>query len=109
MKQEMMGLSWTIRKSLAPRFRQITMPAPHHSIFTGRMLLLTPNQQCQSTERQAETMITKKYKFLRKFIYLDIDNDSVPSSRHHLSYDDCLEDKRESGLSVLCVYDSCAQ
>jgi len=26
------------------------MPAPHHSIFTGRMLFLTPNQQCQSTE-----------------------------------------------------------
>ena len=22
----------------------------YHSIFTGRMLLLTPNQQCQSTE-----------------------------------------------------------
>ena len=26
------------------------MPAPHHSIFTGRMLFLTPNQKCQSTE-----------------------------------------------------------
>jgi len=25
-------------------------PAPHHSIFTGQMLFLTPNQQCQSTE-----------------------------------------------------------
>jgi len=25
-------------------------PTPHHSIFTGRMLFLTPNQQCQSTE-----------------------------------------------------------
>jgi len=22
---------------------------PHHSIFTGRMLFLTPNQQCHST------------------------------------------------------------
>jgi len=27
-----------------------TMPAPHHSVFTGRMLFLPPNQQCQSTE-----------------------------------------------------------
>jgi len=26
------------------------MPAPHHAIFTGRMLFLTPNQQFQSTE-----------------------------------------------------------
>ena len=30
--------------------RQITMPAPHHSVFTGRMPFLPPNQQCQSTE-----------------------------------------------------------
>jgi len=28
----------------------MTMPAPHHSIFTGRMSFLTPNQRCQSTE-----------------------------------------------------------
>jgi len=25
-------------------------PTPHHSIFPGGMLFLTPNQQCQSTE-----------------------------------------------------------
>jgi len=30
--------------------RQTTMPVPDHSMFTGRMLFLTPNQQCQSTE-----------------------------------------------------------
>jgi len=38
------GISWSICKS-APRSRQITTPAPHHSVFTGRMLFLTPNQQ----------------------------------------------------------------
>jgi len=27
-----------------------TMPAHHDSVFTGRMLFLMPNQQCQSTE-----------------------------------------------------------
>ena len=43
------GISWTICKS-APRSRQITMPAPHHSGFTGRMPFLPPNQQRQSTE-----------------------------------------------------------
>jgi len=37
-------------KSFAPRSRQITMPAPHHSVFTGRMPFLPPNQQHQSTE-----------------------------------------------------------
>jgi len=42
-------VSWTICKSFAFRSTQITMPAPHHSIFTGRMLFLTPNQQRQST------------------------------------------------------------
>jgi len=34
----------------APRYRQITTPTHHYSIFTGRMLFLTSNQQCQSTE-----------------------------------------------------------
>ena len=39
------GISWTICKQSAPRSRQITTPTPHHSIFTGQMLSLTPNQQ----------------------------------------------------------------
>ena len=44
------GNSWTICKQSAPRSRQKTTPTPHHSVSTGRMLSLTPNQQCQSTE-----------------------------------------------------------
>ena len=43
------GISWTTCKS-ALRSRQIAMPAPHHSVFTGRMPFLPPNQQRQSTE-----------------------------------------------------------
>jgi len=43
------GISWTIFKQSAFCFRQIITPTPHHEIFTGRMLFLTPNQQCQST------------------------------------------------------------
>ena len=43
------GISWAICKS-APRSRQITTPASHHSVFTGRMPFLPPNQQRQSTE-----------------------------------------------------------
>ena len=44
------GINWTICKQPAPRSRLITTSTPRHSIFTGRMLFLTPNQQCQSTE-----------------------------------------------------------
>ena len=43
------GTSWAICKS-APCFRQTTTPAPHHSVFTGQMPFLPPNQQRQSTE-----------------------------------------------------------
>ena len=41
------GISWAICKS-APRSRQKTTPAPHHSVFTGRMPFLLPHQQRQS-------------------------------------------------------------
>jgi len=34
----------------ASRSRQIPTPAPQHSVFTGRMPFLPPNQQRQSTE-----------------------------------------------------------
>jgi len=42
------GIYWAICKS-APRSRQITAPAPHHSVFTGWMPFLPPIQQRQST------------------------------------------------------------
>ena len=51
------GISWTICKQPAPRSRQITTPTPHHSIFTGRMLFLTPNQQCQTTDGHQSNLI----------------------------------------------------
>jgi len=35
------GISWTICK-FALRFRQITTPAPHNSVFIGRMPFLSP-------------------------------------------------------------------
>ena len=44
------GNSWTICKQHAPHSRQITTPTAQHSIFTGQMRFLTPNQQCQSTD-----------------------------------------------------------
>jgi len=38
------GIRWTLCKQSAPRFGQITTPTPHNSIFTDRMLFLTPVQ-----------------------------------------------------------------
>jgi len=38
------GITWTICKQSAPRSRQITTSTPYHSIFTGQMLFMTPNQ-----------------------------------------------------------------
>jgi len=48
-QQTVSGISWAKCKS-ASHSRQITTPAPHHSVFTGRMPFLPPNQQHQSTE-----------------------------------------------------------
>jgi len=45
-----MGRGYRPPQSIAPRSRQIPTPTPHYSIFTGRMLFLTPNQLRQSTE-----------------------------------------------------------
>jgi len=47
MKQEMMGwysgINLTTGKSFVPGSRQIAMPVPHHSSFTGQMLFLMAN------------------------------------------------------------------
>jgi len=44
------GMSWWAVCKSAPCFRQITTPAPHPSIFTGRVPFLPTNQQRVSTE-----------------------------------------------------------
>ena len=63
LKQEIVsgsGISWAICKS-ARHSRQITTPAPYHSVFfTGRMPFLPPNQQRQSTEGISDYTIYTK-------------------------------------------------
>ena len=54
------SISWAICKS-APCSRQITTPALHHSVFTGRMPFLPPNQQRQSTEAMNHTHHSYSY------------------------------------------------
>jgi len=47
------GMQWhqlDHMQTICTSLRQIATPTPCHSIFTGQMLFLTPNQQCQSTE-----------------------------------------------------------
>ena len=56
------GISWAICKS-AHRCRQITTPALHRSVFTGRMPFLPPNQQRQSTEGKALKVKTQNCTF----------------------------------------------
>ena len=73
------GINWAICKS-ASRSRQITTPAPHHSIFTGRMLFLTPNQQCQSTH----VSMTYKLSSLRWLSRLSVTK-TIQWSRHGLT------------------------
>jgi len=59
-------ISWTICKPFAPHSRQITTPVPHHSVFTGQMPFLLPNQQHQSNEgtvscvRSTKMLITNR-------------------------------------------------
>ena len=56
------GISCTICKSFAPRSRQITTPVAHHSLFTGRIPFLRPNQERQSTEgNSTEASIATNY------------------------------------------------
>ena len=66
------GISWTICKQSAPRSRQITTPTLHHSIFTGRMLFLTPNQQCQSTKGTVPLRVSEYSQVPRRFFRLAI-------------------------------------
>ena len=57
------GISWAIICKSAPRSRQITMPAPHHSVFyRPDALPAPPNQQCQSTEDATRCYYTVHWK-----------------------------------------------
>jgi len=52
------GINWAVCKS-APWPRHITMPASHHSDFTGWMPFLLPNKQRQSTENNTSIGLTQ--------------------------------------------------
>jgi len=62
MTEETMGF-WDAVASAgqsATRYRQTTIPTPHHSIFTCRMLFLTPNQPNKGLKGQSKDWRQKK-------------------------------------------------
>ena len=81
------GINWAICKS-APRPRQITMPASHHTVFTGLMPFLPPNQQHQSTEGtfKAQQKYFNWLVILGEISWLIAENSELP---YHGSY--CMQ------------------
>jgi len=71
------GISWTVCKQSAPRSRQTTTPTPHQSIFTGQMIFLAPNQQCQSTEGISTEVISQ----ISQLIRTEATNERIPEHR----------------------------
>ena len=75
------GISWAICRS-APRSRQITTPAPHHSVFfTGRMPFLLPKQQRQSTEGDIVKVVVSK-----KWCKIDTLLLHITNRKYHIAY-----------------------
>ena len=73
LKQEIVsgsGISWAIWKS-APCSRQITTSAPHHSVFTGRVPFLPPNQQRQALKHPPQhSDFSKKFHQVGPCVYV---------------------------------------
>ena len=68
------GTSWTICKQSAPCSIQITKPTPHHSIFTGQILFLTPNKQCYSIEGTHLIILTQSKYQWRSDLQSEVNN-----------------------------------
>ena len=83
------GISCAICKS-APCSRQITMTAPHHSVFYSFLPFLPPNQQRQSTGINIKFKTCKLlYKFSLDHLYCIV-RTSLGVSLHPTSSTDCF-------------------
>jgi len=71
------------------------MPAPHCSVFTGRMPFLPPNQQCQSTEGNHSTQTNDG----QKTNHSTQTHTSTPTEHYHLCKEtmQLWQKKTESG------------
>jgi len=74
------GISWAICKS-APLCRQITTPAPHHSVFCRPDALPGAQPKCQSTKGTSTLQLSNKCLFVQVFSTTTdghmLDNDTV--------------------------------
>jgi len=84
------ALAGPYAQSFAPCSRQITTSAPHHSIFTGRILFLTPNRQYRSTEGKKLTLSNKQFPGHEFFSYTSLTSPWVLLNSLTLS---CFADK----------------
>jgi len=82
------GISWAICKS-AHCSRQTTTPTPHHSVFIGWMPFLLPNQQRQSTDKQAMKSKWLRY-LLRTYKYHNSATIELLFSVQWLNYKDVV-------------------
>ena len=64
------GISWTICKQSAPYCRQTTTPAPHHSIFTGRMLFWRPANSVNVLKACSVCFVL--FKYTRYYYYYSV-------------------------------------
>jgi len=53
------------------------MPVPHHSVLTGRIPFLLPNQQCQSTEGLMNNKINLPHKLYKYNLLTQTDAQSL--------------------------------
>ena len=88
------SISWTICKQSAPPSRQITTPTPHHSIFTGWILLWGPisvkalkdEGTCRQTNSEDAITITWDVSVLSPLRVAERDNQCKHLAHRHCYY-----------------------
>jgi len=68
------------------------MPAPHYSLFTGRMPFLMSNQQCQSTDVKMNNPVKAITNNIKHITQLHTEQKvsviNVPKNANHAIYDE---------------------
>ena len=80
---------------------QITTPAPHHSVFTGRMLFLPPNQQHQSNgpRKEEKSLPTILYEVWHPVLYIFTQSSGCGrETKCHCQPDGCKKPKQLANI-----------
>jgi len=92
------GISWTVCKQSAPRFRHTATPAPCHSIFTGRMLFV------MSVNVSATSVNALK---ANSILFEQRDKSSPVNSTHYVMFYHVQHDDRIVTISSLMSHAPC--